>query len=111
MKNDDIVVALDFGSTKITTVVAQVTSGEETEGYKILGVGISRTSGLKKGFVSNIDETVTALSEAIDEAELNSGVKITSAIMGIAGPHIQGINSSGVAGIKGREVNTSDVKR
>ncbi|MEZ4813657.1 MAG: cell division protein FtsA [Bdellovibrionota bacterium] len=112
MKNDDIVVALDFGSTKITTVVAsQSSDGEEGEGYKVLGVGISRTSGLKKGFVSNIEETVTALSEAIDEAEISSGVKITSAVIGIAGPHIQGINSSGVAGIKGREVNAADVKR
>ncbi len=112
MKNDEVVVALDFGSTKITTVVAsQSADGEDADKYKVLGVGISRTSGLKKGFVSNIDETVQALSEAIDEAELNSGVKITSAVIGIAGPHIQGINSSGVAGIKGREVNAADVKR
>lgn len=114
MKNDDIVVALDFGSTKITAVVAALNNQESEETvcpYKILGVGKSHSSGLKKGFVSNIDETVNALSEAVDEAELNSGTKITSAIIGISGPHIQGINSAGVAGIKGREVSPADVKR
>ncbi len=114
MKTDEIVVALDFGSTKITTVVASLNSSENNEGgahYKILGVGTSKSAGLKKGFVSNIDETVNALSESIEEAESNSGAKITSAVIGISGPHIQGLNSSGVAGIKGREVTPVDVKR
>ena len=114
MKNDDIIVALDFGSTKITAVVAALNNQENEETvspYKILGVGKSHSSGLKKGFVSNIDETVNALSEAIDEAELNSGTKITTAVIGISGPHIQGINSAGIAGIKGREVTPADVKR
>ena len=114
MKTDEIVVAIDFGSTKITTVVASLQNSENENGaaeYKILGVGMSRSTGLRKGFVSNIDETVNALSESIEEAELSSGAKITSAVIGIGGPHIQGINSSGVAGIKGKEVTPADIKR
>src|SRR5437867_1998500 len=112
MKSDEIFVAIDFGSTKITTAVASIPANDEkNESFKILGIGMSKSSGLKKGFVSNIDETVNSLSESIEEAELSSGAKITSTVIGIAGPHIQGINSSGVAGIKGKEVTAYDIKR
>jgi len=106
-KGDNLIVGLDIGTTKICAIVGTMTEG----GLDIVGIGTSPSRGMRKGVVINIESTVTAIRKAIQEAELMAGCDINSVFAGIAGGHINGINSQGVIAIKSREVTTEDVRR
>ncbi|MDO8461982.1 MAG: cell division protein FtsA [Deltaproteobacteria bacterium] len=106
-KNEDRVVGLDIGTTKICAIVGQITD----DGIDIIGIGSHPSRGLRKGVVINIESTVESIKRAIEEAEMMAGMEITSVYTGIAGGHIRGINSHGIVPIKEREVKQSDVER
>ncbi len=112
MKADEFVVGLDFGTTKIAAVVGQITeSGDGVPRLKILGVGRAPSVGIKKGVVVNIDSTVEGVHRAIEEASRMAGVPIRKVVVGVAGSHVKGLNSTGVVGIKGKEIERGDVNR
>lgn len=104
---NDIVVGLDIGTTKICTVVGERTD----EGVEIIGVGSHPSIGLKKGVVINVESTVRSIKKAVEDAERMAGVDINEVYVGIAGSHIKGLNSNGVIAIKGPEVTQEDVDR
>lgn len=108
MNSKTVVVALDIGTTKVCTLIAQKSSNT----IEILGVGSHPSHGLKKGSVVNIEKTVQSIRSSIDEAKLMAGIDILeSATVGIAGNHIYCFNSSGVVPVKNREITQSDVDR
>lgn len=105
--NDEIVVGLDIGTTKICAVVGEMSGNE----IKIIGIGTHPSIGLRKGVVVNIESTVNSIKKAIEDAELMAGCEISSVYAGIAGGHITGFNSRGIIAIKGKEVSQNDVDR
>ncbi len=107
MAKSDLIVGLDLGTTKITAVVGETTP----EGVDIVGIGTSPSTGLRKGVVVNIEQTVQSIKKALEEAELMAGCEIQSVYAGIAGSHIKGFNSHGVIAVKGGEVSNLDVER
>lgn len=66
---------------------------------------------MRRGVVVNIEATVEALRAAINQAEETAGVRIGSAVIGIAGAHIRGLNSHGVVAVHAGEVGLRDVER
>ena len=104
---DDIVVGLDIGTTKICAVVGEA-SGHD---INIIGIGTHPSIGLRKGVVVNIESTVESIKKAVEEAELMAGCEISSVYAGIAGGHITGFNSRGIVAIKGTEITENDVER
>jgi cell division protein FtsA len=106
-KKEPVVVGLDIGTTKICTVVGEMVDDQ----VNIIGLGTYPSKGLRKGVVINIESTVQSIKKAVEEAELMAGCEITSVYAGIAGGHINGINSHGVIAVKNREITASDVKR
>ncbi|MBW2177321.1 MAG: cell division protein FtsA, partial [Deltaproteobacteria bacterium] len=104
---ENIIVGLDIGTTKICAVVGEVSHGE----INIIGTGTSPSIGLRKGVVVNIESTVDSIKKAVEEAELMAGCEISSVYAGIAGGHITGFNSRGIVAIKGTEITQSDVDR
>lgn len=108
MSTKSVIVALDIGTTKVCTLIAQK-SGKNLE---ILGVGSHPSHGLKKGSVVNIEKTVESIRSSIEEAKLMAGIEeLESATVGIAGNHIYCFNSSGVVPVKNKEINQADVDR
>jgi len=105
--NENIIVGLDVGTTKICAVVGEV-SGRN---INIIGIGTHPSIGLRKGVVVNIESTVDSIKKAIEEAELMAGCEISSVYAGIAGGHITGFNSRGIIAIKGPEITETDVER
>ncbi len=108
--NEDIIVGLDIGTTKIGMVIGEVTEDKQVN---IVGVGLAPSDGLRKGVVVNIDKTVKAIEKAREEAELMAGIDIKSVIVGIAGGHIKSINSKGVVAVTNAnsEITQEDVDR
>ncbi len=107
-KDSNIFVGLDIGTTKICAVVARKNM---EGGIDIIGLGSAQSTGIRKGVVVNIDNTVKAIREAISAAERMSGVTVKSVCAGIAGGHIESFNSKGVVAVKSGEVTKNDVER
>ena len=109
MKNNEkILVGLDIGTSKVTTIVGIADGKNKIE---IIGFGMSRCSGLKKGIVIDIESTIHSIHRSIQEAELMTGCQIVSVIVGIAGTHISSLNSHGIVGIRDKEVTQFDIER
>ena len=103
-----IIVAIDVGTTKICTLVARV---EADQKFRILGVGIEPSRGLRKGVVVDIDAASKAIKRSIDKAERTSGLEITTAQVSLAGSHVSSINSQGASGVTGGVIDQHDVFR
>ena len=109
-KNIDksLIVGLDIGTSKVVAIVGAITVENEIE---IIGIGSSRSRGLKKGVVVNIESTVHSIQRAIEEAELMAGCEIHSVYAGIAGSHIRSLNSHGIVAIRDNEISHGDIDR
>jgi len=108
MSKSALIVGLDIGTTKICAVVGYVNSDGEVE---VVGIGTSVSTGMRKGVVVNIEQTVQSIRSAIEDAELMAGCEINAVYAGIAGSHIMSINSDGVIAVKGGEVSQRDIER
>ncbi|MBU1370594.1 MAG: cell division protein FtsA [Bacteroidetes bacterium] len=92
MKSSDIIVGLDIGTTKIACLVGRRNENGKIE---ILGHGKTESIGVKRGVVSNIEDTVNSIRRAVDEASARSGVDIKYVNVGIAGQHIKSLQHRG----------------
>lgn len=110
MANEDMIVGLDIGTTKVCVIIGQI--GEQGT-LEITGVGLTPSRGLRRGVVINIDATVKAIASAMEEAEMMSGREVQNVYAGIAGGHIEGVNSRGVVAVTGkqREIDKDDIDR
>jgi hypothetical protein len=90
---NDVVCAIDIGTANIRIIIAQRL---ETGKFQVVGVGSCPSSGLKKGSVVNIENTVQAINKALEVAQTMSGIEVTGCYVGLGGVHIEGINSKGV---------------
>ena len=82
----DCIVGLDIGTTKISVMIGRKNQYGKLE---ILGTGRAVSIGVSRGIVANIDQTVTSIKEAVEEAKQKSGLEIDEVIGGIAGQHIK----------------------
>ena len=105
-----IISAIDVGTTKVATIVANVKAEDDVE---VLGVGIAPSHGLHKGIVVNMDEAKQSIAASLREAQRISGIRIDSAYVGVTGRHISSLNNRGVVAIPrdDRLVRTQDLKR
>jgi cell division protein FtsA len=91
MKETNYSVGLDIGTTKIVAII-----GKENEYGKIeiLGIGKSKSLGVHRGVVNNITQTIESIQQAVQQAETDSGLKIDTVSVGIAGQHIRSLQHS-----------------
>jgi len=92
MEASEIIVGLDIGTTKIAALVGRKNEYEKIE---ILGIGRTESIGVKRGVVSNIENTVNSIQKAVREAEQRSNVDIETVVVGIAGQHIKSLQHHG----------------
>lgn len=111
MAKNNIIVGLDVGTTKIRIAVALVKNIEEKP--KIIGAGETVSSGMRKGVIVDIDEVTENIKNAVNQAELNSGVPIHSAYVSIGGAHISIRENKGLVAISraDQEVSEEDIAR
>jgi cell division protein FtsA len=92
IEKDQIVGAIDIGTTKIVTLIGKMNENNHLE---ILSIARTESKGVKRGVVQNIEETVAAISRTVQEAELKAGEKLHEVFVGIAGQHIRSIKNRG----------------
>ncbi len=110
MEREAVIAAIDVGTSKVVALIAEISTDG---GLSIIGKGAPTSSGLKKGVVVNIDQTVASIASALEQAERTSGVRIESAFVAIGGSHIESLNSHGAVAVSGhdKEVSREDEDR
>ena len=98
MEREAVLVGIDVGTSKVCALIGEVSrDGRLT----IMGHGTVPASGLKKGVVINIDQTVRSIADAVERAERLSGWKIDRAFVGVGGQHVESLNSPGQVAVTG----------
>ena len=108
-KRDKYIVGLDIGSTKTCVMIAEM----DEEQVNFLDLGAAESKGLRKGLIVNLDSTVSSIRRAVEEAESVANVPVESAVIGVAGNHVRGVNSRGgiTLGTRPRDIEREDVRR
>lgn len=112
MNLDRLVAGLDIGSAKTTAIIAEVVGDlPRHPSVNILGVGQARTTGMRRGVVADIEETMRCITKALADAEQMAGARVENVFCGIAGEHVQAVTSTGIASVTGAEISRNDVER
>jgi len=109
-KKERHVVALDIGSTKTCALIGEM---DDDSGVKFAALGAAESKGWRKGQIVNLDLAVSSIRRAVEEAETIVGVPVESALIGVAGGHVRGVNSHGgmTLGTRPRDIQRDDVRR
>ncbi|MEW5987722.1 MAG: cell division protein FtsA [Chloroflexota bacterium] len=105
----DVVVALDIGTTKVCALVGEIREGA----LQIIGMGLEPSRGMRKSMVVDVSEATLAIAKAVERAEQTSGYDLSRALVSVAGEHIGSLNSRGMVAV-GRAapgITTEDIER
>ena len=91
------IVGIDVGTTKVCTLVGEVS---EDESLRIVGVGTVPSRGIRKGVIVNVAEATQAIRASVEKAERVSGYEIQRAHVSLAGAHVTSMNSRGVIAVQ-----------
>ncbi len=107
---DQLVAAIDIGTTKIVAIVGR---SDGNGGIEILGLSNTPSTGVKRGVVLNIEETVKAIRTTVDDLEVRTGIVLTDVFVGIAGRHIKSKMARGYITRDSHEseIDISDIRR
>lgn len=93
MFNDDnVVVGLEIGTHKICAAVGEM---NEDGSVNIIGMGQSKSNGVRKGEICDPEKVETELRTAIDEAEKMANAELRNVFLGVSGGHVRGFNNRG----------------
>ena len=89
----DIVVGLDIGTCNVRVVIG---THDENGRLQIIGVGTAPSTGLSRGVIVNIENTMNAVTTAIEAAELMGGCEVHSCYVGIGSTQVESLNSNAI---------------
>lgn len=102
------VLAIDVGSTKICAIIAQINDNNK---ITVIGAGVSKAQGLKKGTITNIELASRSIEEAVNDAKRVSGSAIDTAVVSMSGAYTKSLDSSGIVNLTSKEVGIKDIER
>jgi cell division protein FtsA len=99
--------AIDIGSSKISVVIAEQKDGM----MHIIGSGVTKSQGVRKGTITNIELTAHAIRQALADAKRMAGTVVNRALISISGAYTRSINSSGIVNIPQQEIGIKEINR
>lgn len=106
-----LVAAIDLGTTKVSAAVAEASGDPRNPSARVLGLGVERTQGMRRGVVRDIEESTRAITKAMSDAQKMAGAEIGTVYVGVAGEHVSGRTSHGMVSVTSEEIRTADVAR
>ena len=103
------IAAVDVGTSKICTLIGKIRSN----GIEILGIGLSASSGIKKGKVIDIEKSTRSIKESLFNALSVAKEDPTILYTGIAGDYVTSQNAENeiLLGKVSREVYEKDIEK
>src|SRR3954451_22157703 len=112
MNPERLVAGLDIGSAKTTAIIAETTGDlPKHPSIRLLGVGQARTTGMRRGVVSDIEEATRSIRQELQDPERMAGTQVQELYGGIAGEHVQAMTMRCIVAVNGDEINKQDVDR
>jgi len=102
------VLAIDIGSTKICAIIASI---DDNDSISIIGAGTSKSMGLKKGSITNIELASKSIRNAVSDAQRVAGTEIKKAIVSISGAYTKSLNSNGIVNIQTKEITFKEIEK
>ncbi len=102
-----IILGVDIGSTKICAIIAQ----KDDAGIKILGAGIAKSQGVKKGIITNIELASRSIKHAINDAKRVAGTHFDKVIVSMSGAYTKSVDSYGVVNIPNSDIGITEINR
>ncbi len=110
MAREQLIAGLDVGTTKTCAVLAE---RRPSGRLQLVAAGIAPSRGLKRGVVVSLEDASASIQAACEQCERISGRRISSALVSIAGSHIESQNTKGVTTLSanGHELTAADVQK
>ena len=107
---DEYLVGIDIGSSKVGVLIGHK---DGSGGLEVVGKGLAPNRGTRRGNIVNVEQTVEALKQASEEAEVMAGIEISRAYVGVAGSDLRSVNSRGMVSVarRDREITRQDIQR
>lgn len=104
----DIIVGIDIGTSKVSTVVGEVNNFNQVE---IISTADCKCFGIKKGKIINEEEISLCINKIISDIEKQENLKINSAYVTIPGKYVTIVQNSIVKEAKDKYagISTKDV--
>ena len=104
----DTILAIDIGSTKICAIIAEISSSNQVT---IQGHGITKSQGIKKGAITNIELASKSIKKAINDAKRIAGSNINTATVSISNAYAKSLNSTGIVNIPHKDISIKEINR
>lgn len=98
---------IDIGSTQICAVISQ----KDDSGIKVLGAGVAKAQGLKKGVITNIELASKSIKAALSDATRVAGTQYEKVIVSISGAYTKSVDSSGVVNVPNHDIGIREINR
>ncbi|MDD5197770.1 MAG: cell division protein FtsA [Candidatus Gracilibacteria bacterium] len=108
MVSGEVFTAIDIGTAKIKTVIATFT---EDKKLRVLGVGIAKSNGIRKGNIIDMDEFKKNIDDSLSEAERMTGEQVSAIYLSLSGTNIEVVTNNGIISVPHGEVSNEDVNR
>ncbi|WP_456381947.1 cell division protein FtsA [Hydrogenimonas sp.] len=99
--------AIDIGSSKVSVVIAE----QKENAVHVIGFGVAKSQGVRKGTITNIELTTRSIRQALADAKRVAGTTSNRAIISISGAYTRSINSSGIVNIPQKEIGIKEINR
>ena len=104
------VVAIDIGTHKVSVLIAKV---HAPDNIQVIGMATARNRGMSKGKIVSLDKVITAIKNAVQEAEDMAECRVHSAWISIPSAELKSFYASGRTPIESSDhtITTSEVVR
>ncbi len=102
------ILAIDIGSIKVSAIIAEI---DESNQITIIGHGITKSQGVKRGAITNIELASRSIKKVISDARRMAGNNISVATISISNAHAQSINSTGIVNIPHKDISIQEIRR
>ena len=106
MADERCIVGLDIGTSVIRVAVGEI----DVDGnLSVVATSSKKSAGLRNGVIVNIEDAKDIIKEAVEAAEQEGGVIVSSVIASVGGKQIESENCRGVVPITGVKNNVRAV--
>jgi len=104
----DVIVGIDIGTSKVSLIIGEVNNFNQVE---IICSTNEACNGIKKGKIINENEVVQAITKVVEDAEVDTNLKINSAYLTIHGKYVTIVQNSVIKEVKDKYsgITTKDV--
>lgn len=107
---NDVIVGVDIGSSKVSTVIAKANRNGQME---FMGSGLVPCTGIKKGLIVDLEAVSKAVKASVSMAEKSANIRVSAVYLGLSGFHALLVPSHGKISFEGnmKEITAEDVGR